>query len=32
MNIFQYFLALLWPIWGLFSGLAGLIGWKLDWF
>ena len=32
MTIFQYLLALLWPLVGVISGLAGFVGWKLDWF
>ncbi len=32
MTIFQYLLALLWPLVGLVSGLLGFVGWKLDLF
>ncbi len=32
MSVFQYLLALLWPLFGLISGLLGFVGWKLDLF
>lgn len=32
MTVFQYLLALLWPLHGLVSGLVGLVGWKLGLF